>query len=155
MTEQLPPHTRVQAYAAAELALDVIHSLRQIFPVDVESALILLCVNEATMRPVVVDAKAPADILRMPEVPQELRSSISRLMVADKTGLPRETVRRKLKDLEKAGYVTIDDKDRVQIKAMLDDPEVQRTLESGHRSVLRYLARLREFGLDPNEPFKS
>jgi DNA-binding transcriptional ArsR family regulator len=155
MTKALPPHIRPIAFAGAELALDIIHGLRQIFQVDIESALILLCVDEATMRPMMLETGLTEEQMRAPRLPPELRGSISRLMVAERTGLPRETVRRKIKELKKAGYLTVDKNDRVQITAMLDNPQIQNTLETGHRAVLRYLERLRKLNVDPYQPFKS
>lgn len=150
----LPPHIRPLAFATGELALDVAHGLREIFPVDFESALILLCVNDATMWPVLRHAALDLEAMRQPYLPPEIRGSISRLMVADKTGLPRETVRRKIKELEKAGYLVVDDKDRVQIRPILQDQHVQHVLESGYRSVMRYLQRLEQMGLDWRDPIK-
>lgn len=151
--DELPPHIRPLAFAAGELFLDMLHYTRQLFDVDIESALILLCVNDATMRPMLQD-KALASV-RVPQPPDEIRGSISRLMVADKTGLARETVRRKAQQLVAAGYLVVDSNDRLRTTSMLAAPNVQRQLEGVHRAVLRYLERLRELGLDPLDPFNK
>lgn len=148
----LQAHIRPLAFAGTELALDMLHAVRQIYEVDIESAMILLCVNHATMRPMFIELGQDS-VPRAVIPPPETRGSISRLMVADKTGLPRETVRRKIKRLRKEGYVTIDEKGRVQITAMLGRPDVRHALSVGHKAVRRYLARLREFNIDPDQDF--
>ncbi|MGE0740138.1 MAG: hypothetical protein AB7O98_02255 [Hyphomonadaceae bacterium] len=150
--ELLPKHIRPLAFAGTELALDIVHLARAIYGVDMESALILMCVADATMRPQFL-ALGEDGMSRAVNLPNEERGSISRLMVADKIGLPRETVRRKIKELTASGHITVDDKDRVQIKVLLGHPHVQRELEQGHRAVLRYRERLRALGVDPDEGF--
>lgn len=155
MTEELPPHVRPLAFAITELSLDLLHEYREIFDVDIECVLILMCVNEATMRPLLLDPLTPKEALTALNPPPESRGAISRLMVADKTGLPRETVRRKIKRLAKAGYITVDENDRVQTKTHLGEPRVRRSIEAAHRATLRYLDRLRELGLNPFQHFKS
>lgn len=150
--EELPEHIRPLAFAGTELALDIVHSVCAIYRVDIESALILMCVADATMRPLYL-SRGEGGMVRQLNPRADERGSISRQMVADKIGLPRETVRRKIKDLIASGHLTIDDKDRVQIKTMLQMPHVQHELEQGHRAVLRYFERLRELGIDPDKTF--
>lgn len=150
--EVLPEHIRPLAFAGTELALDVVHSVCAIYRVDIESALILMCVADATMRPLFL-TRGEAGMPRALHPPAEERGSISRLMVADKIGLPRETVRRKIKELTASGHLTVDDKDRVQITVMLQLPHVQHELEQGHRAVLRYFERLRALGIDPEKAY--
>lgn len=68
-------------------------------------------------------------------------------MLADKTGLSRETVRRKTQELADAGLVLVDDEGRVRSAQRLDEPEVRRIIEDGHRAVVRYRQRLESLGV--------
>ncbi|NWG52638.1 MAG: hypothetical protein HXY28_02860 [Hydrogenophilaceae bacterium] len=148
MTELLPPHVRPLSFAGSELLLDLVHAARTYFPVDLESLLIVACVNEATMRPFVLDPATPREVLHAPKPPESVRGSISRRMIADKLGLPRETVRRKTSELAAMGVLRVDEEDRVRITQELDNPFAQHLLEEGHRAVLRYVQRLAELGVD-------
>ena len=100
------------------------------------------------MRQFVLDPSTPPEMLRAARPPDAIRGAISRRMIADKTGLPRETVRRKTAELATAGLVVVDADDRVRITQMLDDADLQNLLADGHAAVLRYLERLRELGVD-------
>lgn len=79
-----------------------------------------------------------------------MRGSISRRTIADKTGLPRETVRRKVAELAEQGHVSIDADGQVRIGQRLGDLAVQAIVEEGHRTVLRYFDRLTALGVDPS-----
>ena len=69
-------------------------------------------------------------------------------MIAEKTGLSRETVRRKTQKLAKAGLVVIDADDRVRSAQRLGDEDVQRMVMAGHKAVARYFQRLESYCLD-------
>jgi DNA-binding IclR family transcriptional regulator len=69
-------------------------------------------------------------------------------MVAEKTGLPRETVRRKTQELADVGLVRIDEEDRVRIEQRLDEPDFARVVEEGNKVVVRYIRRLQSYGID-------
>ncbi|MBL8551177.1 MAG: hypothetical protein JNJ73_14410 [Hyphomonadaceae bacterium] len=145
----LPAHIRPINFAGIELILELVHLLQEFYAdTDLESIVILLCVSDATMRPFMSGAPS-AEILQSAKPPDEIRGSISRLMIADKTGLPRETVRRKVSALAERGFVVVDGDDRIRIEQRLNDPQAIASLEQGHRAILRYLARLRQYGLDP------
>lgn len=147
--EPIAPHVRPIDFAGVELLLDLIYIGRKAWDVELEAFVILLCVSDATMRPFVLDPATPPEIMCAARPPDSVRGSISRRTIADKTGLPRETVRRKVAELAAAGHVSIDTKGQVRIGQRLGDPAVQAIVEEGHRAILRYFQRLTELGVDP------
>ena len=146
--DALPHHLRPITFAATELLLDLIYLIQSFCQTDLESILILLCVTDASMHPFMLDPSTPPEIMDAERPPDEVRGAISRRMVSDKTGLPRETVRRKSMELAAAGFLLIDDQDRLRIAQDLGNPAFQRTVEGGHLAVLRYLERLHALGVD-------
>lgn len=148
MTEELPPHLRPMLFGLNELILDLTYAAQNYLRVDLESLYILYCINEATMRPFMLDDALQRDVLTVASPPEEIRGSISRRSIADKTGLARETVRRKTRELAARGLVLIDEDDRLRSAPLLDDPAQQRMIEMAHAAVLRYLACLRRLGVD-------
>jgi DNA-binding transcriptional ArsR family regulator len=147
MPDVVPPHVRAIAFAACELMLDQIYALQSYTKADLESMLILLYVTDATMRPFMLDPGITQEVLTAAQPPDEIRGSISRRMIAEKTGLPRETVRRKTQELAEAGLLIIDDEDRIRSAKRLAEPEFRRIVEDGHRAVLRYVQRLEALGI--------
>ena len=145
MSDTLPPHLRPITFAANELLLDMIYLLQSYCKQDLESVAILLCVTDATMRPFMTGGPVTPEVLLAERPSEDIRGSISRRMIADKTGLSRETVRRKTLELAQAGFVLIDAKDRIRSAQRLGDPAFQNVVESGHRAVLTYIARLKAF----------
>lgn len=144
--KRIPRDTRPRAYAGAELLLDLLHLLREATGLDHESIVIACAVNEATMRPLLVGANAPLDMIDWAEPPDAFRGSISRAAVADKTGLPRETVRRKINALIAAGMLTESRNGAVRAIQTLDDPRWQKVADEGFAAVQRFDRRLRSLG---------
>ncbi|WP_395644799.1 hypothetical protein [Terricaulis sp.] len=148
--DQVPKHVRPINFAGIELLLDLLHEARQFYgDVDLESLLILLCVSDATMRSFMLEPATAQMVLQDPTPPDALRGSISRRAIADKLGLPRETVRRKTSRLAAAGMISVDADDRVRIFYGLAHSHAWAAVERGHRAILRYLDRLAQLGLDP------
>ena len=123
------------------------HELQTGFDLDLESILILACINEATMRPLLLDPKTPASVKGMAVAPEEYRGSISMLLVSERVKLPRETVRRKTQALIKRGLVFRDEQGRMRAVSTLAQPEAQRMVRESFAAVKRYDARLRQLGL--------
>lgn len=138
---------RSKAFAGFELLLDLMHELRLGLKLDMESIIIMACINEATIRPILLDPKTPESVKGMAVVPEQYRGSISMLLVAERVNLPRETVRRRIKTLIRDGYVLEDDKGRVRPTPGLMRPEHQRIVRESFSAVKRYDKRLRELGL--------
>ncbi|MGE0597563.1 MAG: helix-turn-helix domain-containing protein [Hyphomonadaceae bacterium] len=150
--DQLPPHVRPTAFSLTEVLLDLVYATQAYYRVDCESVLIMLCLSEATMREFVLEKDLPPEIMNAPKPPEHIRGALSRRMIADKTGLPRETVRRRVAELIERGYVVAVSDGTVRAAANLDDPRLQDTIAEGHRAVMRYLRRLDEFGVAWREP---
>jgi hypothetical protein len=146
MQDEIPLHLRPITFAINELMLDLVYELQTYVGTDLESVLILLCVTDATMRPFMLNSPS-REVLTAERPSDEIRGAISRRMIADKTGLPRETVRRKTQELADAGLVLIDGADRVRAAQRLGDPKFQRAVEAGHRAVMRYRERLEALGV--------
>jgi len=146
--DEIPAEIRPLMFAGVELLLDLIYAAQSYYKdIDLESLLIVLCVSDATMRPFVLDPTLDPAIMRAAYPPDDIRGAISRRMIADKTGLPRETVRRKTQALADLGHVVIDADDRVRAPSMLNEPEAQRAPAEVRKAVQRYLERLRGFGV--------
>ena len=145
--EPLPRRTRPRVYAACELFLDILWSVRSRAPeMDLETLLIFLVVNEAAMRPLLVGPNARLDLVDHPQPPDEARGSISRNLLADRTGLPRETVRRKVNQLLAAGLFNETREGEVRPVPMLSDIMYQQIADECYDIVKRYDARLRSLG---------
>lgn len=135
-------------FALAELILDLNYLQQTFCKVDLESMHIIMCVTDASMRTFMLDPETREAVMTTVNPPDSIRGSISRRTIADKTGLPRETVRRKISELAELGLLQIDAAGRVRASQLLGDPALQRTLEGGHAAILRYLARLKSLGVE-------
>jgi len=142
----LPDRTRPRSFAAVELLLDLLHLARSVVDLDLESVVIYYCISEASMRPLVLGPNVPDEVRRAEKPPEEYRGAISRLLIADRTGLSRRRVRRKTNALVKSGLLTQDDQGRVRTLRNLDDPVMQKAADDVFAAVQRYDARLRQLG---------
>ncbi|MBI3440191.1 MAG: hypothetical protein HY054_16325 [Proteobacteria bacterium] len=141
-SESLPATLRPTLFALNELLFDLLYVAQSYYGLDLESLAIHLCVNDATMKPFMsLDA---AEIPSVPSLPEQMRGSISRRAVSEVTGLPRETVRRKVQAMVDRGLIIVDEKDQLRTPPLLAEPAAQRAIESGRAAVLRCLQRLRE-----------
>lgn len=138
---------RPRAYASIELFLDMLHAVRGLVDVDLESIAIYLCVAEATVRPVVSDPRQVKELGEVEVAPEEMRGSITMLLVSDRLGMPRETVRRKVKQLIEMGLVYQDDKGRVRSTPNFHQPQLVASVKAVQDAVRRYYERLAEHGI--------
>ncbi len=148
MSDVIPAHLRPMIFGLNELMMELLYLLQTYSNTDLESLLILFYVNDATMRPFMLDEAPSAELLATPRPPDAIRGAVSRRMLAEKTGLSRETVRRKIRHLARAGLILIDADDHVRSAQRLHEPDVQRMIEAGHKAVTRYLHRLDSYGVD-------
>lgn len=144
MSEPVPPHAPPILFALNAMLLELILSIRDYFQTDLESLLIILCVADATMAPTTRSMDEQAHGSRSND-----RGAISRRMIASRTGLSREMVRRKARKLAKAGIIEIDEEGRVRSGPTLADSRLNPIVDAAHQVVLRYLSRLSEIGVDP------
>lgn len=144
----IDPRLRPIAFGLVELMFDLTFFIRELAGDDLDCALIMICVNEATMRPFMEKLGADDPLLSVRAPPEEVRGSISRRMIAEKTGIARETVRRKVAHLIDVGLLIADENDGVRATPRLDDAKTQRMLEAGHASVKRYLELVKSYDVD-------
>lgn len=144
----IPRDLRPRTYASAELFLDMLHAVRKLVDVDLESIAIYVCVAEATMRPVVADPRRVDELAEVAVASEELRGSITMLLVSDRLGMPRETVRRKVKQLIKTGLLYQDDKGRVRSTPTFHEPKMAESVKAISDAVRRYHERLAMYGID-------
>lgn len=138
---------RPRTYASIELFLDVLHSLRSAVSIDLESIAIYLCIAEATMRPVIADPRQVDALAEVEVAPEEMRGAITMLLVSDRLGIPRETVRRKVKQLIQLGLVYQDNKGRVRSTPNFHEPQLAATMKAVQDAVRRYHERLAAHGV--------
>ena len=69
------------------------------------------------------------------------------LLVSDRLGLPRETVRRKVKNLIGLGLLFEDEKGRIRSTPMFDNPKMAETMKAVRDAVRRYHERLAKYGI--------
>jgi hypothetical protein len=143
---RLPHDTRPRAFAGVELLLDLMHILREATRLDHESIIIACAVNHATMRPLLTGPRAPLDLMDAASPPDESRGSISRSAVADITGIPRETVRRKINNLIKLGILVESTPGHVRPITDLANPTWQKVADDGFAAVKRFNKRLVDLG---------
>lgn len=90
---------RVAEFAACQMLLDSLFSATSTSGRDLESVWIIACVLHNTLRNLVTDPHISARYLHQEEVPDHIFTTMSRRAIADKTGLSRETVRRRTNKL--------------------------------------------------------
>jgi len=156
LDQHIPRHVRAINFAGIELLLDLLHCARDFHgDLDLESLAIYLCVSDATMRPFMLDSELASRNMDVPQPPEAIRGSISRRAIADKLGLPRETVRRKTSELAAAGKLFIDENEGVRVGYGLTDTRARTAIEQGHKSILRYIDRLHQFGIHERDVVNS
>lgn len=126
----------------------MLHAVRTLVDIDLESIAIYACVSEATIRPVVADPGRVAELADEVVAPEDLRGSITMLLVSDRLGMPRETVRRKVKQLIKHGLLYQDDKGRVRSTPNFHEPKMGECVKAFADAVRRYHERLAMYGIE-------
>ncbi len=96
---------RVAEFAACQMLLDSLFSATASSGRDLESVWIMACVLHNTLRNLVTDPHISARYLHLEEVPEHIYVTMSRRAIADKTGLSRETVRRRTNKLIEDGVL--------------------------------------------------
>lgn len=150
--DELSARVRPRVFAASELFLDMLHAVRsRAGSMDLETLLIFLVVNEASMRPLLIGPDARPDLINVAVPPAEARGAISRALIADKTDLPRETVRRKVNHLIDVGLFTERKDGEVQATPRLGEAIFQVIGDDCYDAVMRYQDRLCQLGQGAGE----
>ncbi len=142
----LESDVRPKAFAAIELFLDLTHIARSMFKSDIESTLIWFSITEATLRPLMLDDAVPVTKKLLKKPASEDLGTISRVAIADRTGLPRETVRRKINALIKAGLVAEERPGNIRTVLDISAPHVMNSISESFKAVSRYQKRLQQLG---------
>lgn len=145
-SDRIPPETRPRVYSSVALLLDLMHIAREATALDHESIMIACAVNEYSMRPLLAGPGAPLDLVDLAEPPEEFRAGITRMAVAEITGLPRETVRRKINILIESGWLFEDPDGNVRAVRNLINPLWQKVADDSFSAVQAYDRRLRAAG---------
>ena len=138
----LPPGLRTQAYALIDLLLTLVELAREHTELDTDAMLIRMVIAEATMHPLVVSQRTRSEIMDWPELPESVRGSISRVLIAERANLPRETVRRKVNALIKEGMVEEAGHGKVRGNHLLAGPLAQDRVAAGVAAVKKCLAMI-------------
>jgi len=128
------------ASPASSLLFEALDGARRYLDLEIESVVIIICVGEATMRPIVTGGDR--DVITEVFPSNDARGWISRRAISERTGLPRETVRRKVNQLVASGRLLIDSEGRVRSTQELARPEMAQLIESVRDTVSRYRASL-------------
>jgi len=147
MHGEIDPRMRPIAFGMAALLHELIGFMRKAYGEDLESALIMICVSDATMQSYMPGAKPDSEVIRKDKRDEAVRGSISRRMIADKTGLPRETVRRKVARLVACNYLYVDESGAIRATPRLHDPEMRQAVLSAHDAVKSYLRVISAYGV--------
>lgn len=148
-SNMLPPGLRVQAYALIDLLLTLIEVAQSETDPDFDSTLIRLVIVEATIHPLLTGA--PTEMLNWPELPESVLGSISRVLIAERANLPRETVRRKANALISADQVEEAGHGMLRADSRLTDAATRARVNAGVAAVKKCLARI-EAAARMNEP---
>lgn len=134
---------RVVAFAACELMLDMLYSISTTCKQDIELTWIILCVMQNTYRELITDPATASLYLASKELPESTRLCMSRRAIADKTGLSRETVRRRTNRLIEIGYLE-EVGGAVRLAKERSDTELTHCLNQIHSAVLAFMKRIEE-----------
>lgn len=126
MTEQTRVRSPEKMMAVGQLLLELMRVVRGYFQLDVETLLILLCIYDA--------CKAASDA----ECVEQRGGGISRRMIAERLGLPRETVRRKVLALEELGLVSVNLEGKVDASFASDEAALAQAYDLCDAAVDRY-----------------
>lgn len=116
---------------------DLLIAGRQAFDGDLDAFLILAVIGDRTFSIRHADPAQSFESWQRAGLPQCTPLDINAKSIADFTGIPRETVRRKLAALEEKGWIMRDAKGSLQATA-----KAREDLEPLTRVSIRYLARL-------------
>jgi hypothetical protein len=113
----LPASVRPVLFCGSVLMLDLLRTYSKALALDAESIWILLYVTQQSMQPFLLDPDQARAWSAAPVVADEVRGWVSRRAVAEGTGLPRETVRRKMAVLCRDGLLVEDEFGRIRVRS--------------------------------------
>ncbi len=110
------PNARLIAYHVAEFILRSAEGVSKAFDHDYEAAILFMAIGQRNGQMAMEDPELRVRYASYDDpIPTELATPISRMALARSTGLPRETVRRKVGKLIEKGWV-IETKDGLRVE---------------------------------------
>ncbi len=108
--------SRIFVYEMSECFCKILPTYSQQMQNDLAKLLILHALGASNIQRLMArPQRAPYESMDV-RIPPELQTPSNALSIADSTGLPRETVRRKLKELVAAGIVMADERGGYRLK---------------------------------------
>lgn len=109
-------YSRVLSFYSAEYLLRTLRNLGPAFHFDYERAIIVLSVTMANIQHLIHAPETLGEYADMGTIiPAELQRPVTRLAITRATGLPRETVRRKVASLIDEGLLVDDERGGVRL----------------------------------------
>ncbi len=141
------PYSRLIAHFVAEFILRSAESVSEVFDHDYEAAILFLMISNRNSEKVMSDPKLRDGYASYrTTIPPEHSLLISRMALARASGLPRETVRRKVAKLIEKGWV-IDMPGGLRARPDLNRyPKYVRTLEPQAQNLRRLFTMLLSSG---------
>ena len=128
----------VYQYRFVEFFIDHLVDVSRAFRGDMQAMLVLALIGQSWIKAV---CAAQAEGIEPAELPAE-RTSTSASRIADVTGIPRQTVRRKLAALEERGWILRNEDGSYRLAQTDGQSAARRDLSDVDRRALRRVARL-------------
>jgi DNA-binding MarR family transcriptional regulator len=125
-------------YRFVEFFIDHLSDVSRAFRGDMQAMLVLALIGQSWINAV---RTAQAEGIEPADLPPK-RASTSASRIADITGIPRQTVRRKLTALEKRGWITRNEDGSCRLAHTDGQTAAKRDLSDIDRRALRRVARL-------------
>ena len=129
---------RAYQYRFVEFFIEHLSDVSRAFRGDVQAVLVLALIGQAWLNA----ARAAVEAGTAPEDMPTARTSTSASRIADVTGIPRQTVRRKLAALEARGWIVRNDDGTVRLVSAGGETVAKRDLADIDRRALQRVARL-------------
>lgn len=144
--DPFPENFRLAVLAFNGFTLRLFRNMRELSGLDLETYEVLLTVAVASTQRAVVDDKVRADHPGPDPLPTDLLVGISRRAIAEATGIPRETVRRKIALLASKDLVRTNADGDVVLNYPLKREENRIYFERAFREVNRLSRRFAALG---------
>jgi hypothetical protein len=141
--------SRLVALETAAAMLRLVEGYQEMFGTDLDRLMIMLAVGAITGERPVRAADAPAHVIRFGiPIPSADMTRCTALAVASATGLPRETARRKVRQMMDEGLLRRDELVGIRVnEEMLQRPEFQALVQRQAGEITRLTNALLERGI--------
>lgn len=141
--------SRLVALETAAALLRLVEGYQEMFGTDLDRLMIMLAVGAITGERPVRAADAPPHFVRFGvPIPSADMTRCTALAIASATGLPRETARRKVKQMIDEGLLRRDDKVGIRVnEELLQRPEFEELIQRQAGEIARLANALQERGV--------